>query len=126
METVDLQTPIDYRDLTRFFVPLALQATAQSFSHPLVAMVASRRYGGPLNLAGLAQSGTVMLFPFVLKQSLRLIVNTTQLLGRTCLFLHIHQACDHDSLCLGGSGAMHGFGQVAHGCRAQGQIFNQS
>ena len=48
--------------LTRFFVPLALQATAQAFSHPLVAMVASRGYGGPLNLAGLAQSSTVMFF----------------------------------------------------------------
>ena len=59
---MDLQTPTGYRDLTRFFVPLALQATAQAFSHPLVAMVASRGYGGPLNLAGLAQSGTVMFF----------------------------------------------------------------
>jgi hypothetical protein len=57
-----LQTPVDCKDLTRFFVPLALQATAQAFSHPLVAMVASRGYGGPLNLAGLAQSATVMFF----------------------------------------------------------------
>ncbi len=47
---------------TRFFVPLAFQATAQAFSHPLVAMVASRGHGGPLNLAGLAQSSTVMFF----------------------------------------------------------------
>ncbi len=47
---------------TRFFVPLALQATAQAFSHPLVAMVASRGHGGPLNLAGLAQSSTIMFF----------------------------------------------------------------
>ena len=37
---MDLRTPIGYRDLTRFFAPLALQATAQAFSHPLVAMVA--------------------------------------------------------------------------------------
>lgn len=51
-----------HRQLTQFFAPLALQATAQAFSHPLVAMVASRGYGGPLNLAGLAQSGTVMFF----------------------------------------------------------------
>jgi len=49
-------------DLTRYFVPLAIQAIAQAFSHPLVAMVASRGPGGPLNLAGLAQSGTVMFF----------------------------------------------------------------
>jgi hypothetical protein len=56
------QASIHYWQLTRFFVPLALQATAQAFSHPLVAMVASRGYGGPLNLAGLAQSSTVMFF----------------------------------------------------------------
>lgn len=59
---MNFQTISGYRGLTRFFVPLALQAVAQAFSHPLVAMVASRGYGGPLNLAGLAQSGTVMLF----------------------------------------------------------------
>jgi hypothetical protein len=59
---MDLETSVGYRDLSRFFVPLALQATAQAFSHPLVAMVASRGYGGPLNLAGLAQSGAVMFF----------------------------------------------------------------
>ena len=59
---MDLQPSTDYQHLTRFFVPLALQATAQAFSHPLVAMVASRGYGGQLNLAGLAQSSTVMFF----------------------------------------------------------------
>jgi len=48
--------------LTRFFVPLAIQAASQSLSYPLVAMVASRGPGGPLNLAGLAQSNTVMFF----------------------------------------------------------------
>jgi len=53
---------IEHQNLTRFFVPLALQATAQAFTHPLVAMVASRGFGGPLNLAGLAQSSTVMFF----------------------------------------------------------------
>ena len=56
------QAPGHSWQLTRFFVPLALQATAQAFSHPLVAMVASRGHGGPLNLAGLAQSSTVMFF----------------------------------------------------------------
>ncbi len=62
MDNSDIQTPGSYRDLTRFFVPLALQATAQAFSHPLVAMVASRGHGGTLNLAGLAQSGNIMFF----------------------------------------------------------------
>jgi hypothetical protein len=47
--------------LTRFYLPLALQAAAQSFTYPLVAMVASGGPGGPLNLAGLAQSN-MMLF----------------------------------------------------------------
>ena len=56
------QVPSHFWQFTRFFVPLALQATAQAFSHPLVAMVASRGPGGPLNLAGLAQSSTVMFF----------------------------------------------------------------
>ena len=54
--------PSHFWQFTRFFVPLAFQATAQAFSHPLVAMVASRGDGGPLNLAGLAQSSTVMFF----------------------------------------------------------------
>lgn len=45
---------------TRFFTPLALQAASQGLTYPLVAMVASRGDGGPLNLAGLAQSNTLM------------------------------------------------------------------
>ena len=57
-----LKTSGDFRQITRFYAPLALQATAQALSHPLVAMVASRGYGGPVNLAGLAQSSTVMFF----------------------------------------------------------------
>ena len=48
--------------LTRFFIPLAIQAASQALSYPLVAMVASRGPGGPLNLAGLAQAFTVMFF----------------------------------------------------------------
>ena len=48
--------------LTRFFIPLAIQAASQALSYPLVAMVASRGPGGPLNLAGLAQANTVMFF----------------------------------------------------------------
>jgi hypothetical protein len=50
------------RKLTRLFVPLAIQAASQALCYPLVAMVASRGPGGPLNLAGLAQSNTVMFF----------------------------------------------------------------
>jgi hypothetical protein len=48
--------------LTKFFVPLAIQAISQALSYPLVAMVASRGPGGPLNLAGLAQAINVMFF----------------------------------------------------------------
>jgi len=48
--------------LARFFAPLAIQAASQALSYPLVAMVASRGPGGPLNLAGLAQASTVMFF----------------------------------------------------------------
>lgn len=51
-----------YRTLSGFFLPLAIQAASQALSYPLVAMVASRGSGGPLNLAGLAQSNTVMFF----------------------------------------------------------------
>ena len=50
------------RQLTRFFIPLALQAASQALSYPLVAMVAARGPGGPLNLAGLVQSNTIMIF----------------------------------------------------------------
>jgi hypothetical protein len=48
--------------LTRFFIPLAIQAASQSLCDPLVAMVATRGPGGPLDLAGLAQSNTVLFF----------------------------------------------------------------
>jgi hypothetical protein len=51
-----------YRSLTGFYIPLAIQAASQALSYPLVAMVASRGPGGTVNLAGLAQSNTVMFF----------------------------------------------------------------
>lgn len=54
--------PPDARRLTRFFFPLAVQAASQSLCYPLVAMVATRGPGGPLDLAGLAQSNTVLFF----------------------------------------------------------------
>jgi hypothetical protein len=54
--------PPDALRLTRFFFPLAVQAASQSLCYPLVAMVATRGPGGPLDLAGLAQSNTVLFF----------------------------------------------------------------
>jgi hypothetical protein len=57
---MDNQSPLSTGAMTRFFVPLALQSASQGFTYPLVAMVASRGPGGPLNLAGLAQSNTIM------------------------------------------------------------------
>ena len=59
MKMVSAKTP-DRPNYTRFFAPLALQAASQGLTYPLVAMVASRGPGGPLNLAGLAQSNTLM------------------------------------------------------------------
>ena len=57
-----LPEPPDFRRLTRFFIPLAIQAASQSLCYPLVAMVAARGPGGPLDLAGLAQSNTILFF----------------------------------------------------------------
>lgn len=57
-----LPPPVSAGTLTRFFVPLAIQASSQALCYPLVAMVASRGPGGPLNLAGLAQANIVMFF----------------------------------------------------------------
>lgn len=53
-------TAPSYAKLAGFFAPLALQSASQGLTYPLVAMVASRGEGGPLNLAGLAQSNTIM------------------------------------------------------------------
>lgn len=48
-----------YRHFLAYFVPLALQSIAQSLTYPLVAMIASRGPGGPLNMAGMAQANAV-------------------------------------------------------------------
>lgn len=48
-----------YRHFMAYFVPLALQSMAQSLTYPLVAMIASRGPGGPLNMAGMAQANAV-------------------------------------------------------------------
>jgi hypothetical protein len=49
-----------YRRFLVYFIPLALQSMAQCLTYPLVAMVASRGEGGPLNLAGMAQALAVI------------------------------------------------------------------
>ncbi|MCJ7806174.1 MAG: hypothetical protein MUP57_01325, partial [Clostridia bacterium] len=59
MNTEPANNP-SFSQLTRFFAPLALQSASQGLTYPLVAMVASRGEGGPLNLAGLAQANTLM------------------------------------------------------------------
>jgi hypothetical protein len=56
----ELSTAPSYAKLASFFAPLALQSASQGLTYPLVAMVASRGAGGPLNLAGLAQSNTIL------------------------------------------------------------------
>jgi hypothetical protein len=78
--TPDVPTPPTFSAYGRFFAPLALQAASQGLTYPLVAMVASRGPGGPLNLAGLAQSNTVM---FVLGTLGFGLVTTGMLFGRT-------------------------------------------
>ncbi|MBL8029603.1 MAG: hypothetical protein JNL74_24520 [Fibrobacteres bacterium] len=55
-----LKLPSHFGEYSRFFLPLAFQSAAQSFSYPLVGMVASNGPGGTLNLAGFAQANSVM------------------------------------------------------------------
>lgn len=78
-EAMDTGVP-DTRRLARFFLPLAVQAASQALCYPLVAMVASRGPGGPLNLAGLAQSNTIMFFLGIFAISL---VTTGMVFART-------------------------------------------
>jgi hypothetical protein len=49
-----------YKTLTAYYAPLALQAASQSLTYQLVAIVASHGEGGAINLAGVAQSNTLM------------------------------------------------------------------
>lgn len=58
----DRQKPVSFRQLLFFFWPLALQAFSQSFTYPLVAMIASRGPGGALNHVGMAQAHSIMFF----------------------------------------------------------------
>lgn len=71
---------IPYGAFARYFFPLAFQSASQGLTYPLVAMVASRGPGGPLNLAGLAQSNTVMFMLGTLGFGL---VTTGMVFGRT-------------------------------------------
>jgi len=59
-EACQESVPPSTKVLLKFFIPLALQATSQSLTYPLVAIVASRGEAGPAGLAGLAQSNMVM------------------------------------------------------------------
>jgi hypothetical protein len=51
-----------YSGLFSFYLPLALQAISQSFTYPLVAIVAARGDSGSLNVAALAQAHIVLFF----------------------------------------------------------------
>ncbi len=69
-----------YRQFIGYFVPLAFQAIAQSLTYPLVAMVASRGPGGPINMAGLAQSQNMLMILFVMGSGL---ITTGMVFGKT-------------------------------------------
>ena len=47
-------------DLIKYYLPLFIQSVSQSFTYPLVAIIAANGVGGALNAAGLAQSNNVM------------------------------------------------------------------
>lgn len=51
---------IGYNNISYYFIPLAIQAISQSFTYPLVAIVATQGEGGPLNFAGLMQGINIM------------------------------------------------------------------
>ncbi|NLG18695.1 MAG: hypothetical protein GX556_15295 [Fibrobacter sp.] len=49
-----------YAELSRYFFPIALQAASQSVTYPLVSIIATNGRGATLELAGLAQSNSIM------------------------------------------------------------------
>ena len=53
-------------------------------------------------------------------------INAAKFFGRSLLFFDIDQPGNHNALCLGRAGAMHGFGKVPDGGRSQGHVFDQS
>jgi len=62
--------------------------------------------------------------PNQLNQLSSRFIDPRQLPGGPFLFRHIDQARDHDSLGLGGTGAVHGFGQIADRRGSQGHVFD--
>ncbi|HEX7597601.1 MAG TPA: hypothetical protein VF518_05265, partial [Polyangia bacterium] len=81
-----------YRKITGYFIPLALQAASQSLTYPLVAMVASHGPGGTLNLAGVAQSNTVMFMVGAIGAGL---VTSGMVFGRSRLGFARYFAVNH-------------------------------
>lgn len=51
-----------YKELRSYYIPLALQAISQSFTYPLVTIVAARGSGGSLNIAAIAQAHLILFF----------------------------------------------------------------
>ena len=81
-----------YGKITAYFIPLALQAASQSLTYPLVAMVASHGPGGTLNLAGVAQSNTVMFMVGAIGAGL---VTSGMVFGRSRLGFARYFAVNH-------------------------------
>ncbi|MFN2168644.1 MAG: hypothetical protein ACK2U9_20615 [Anaerolineae bacterium] len=69
-----------YRQLSAYFIPLALQAASQSLTYPLVAMVASHGAGGTQDYAGLVQANSLMFLIGTLGYGL---VTSGMVFGRT-------------------------------------------
>ncbi len=62
MKTRNGDTEAAYGEIGRYYLPLALQAVSQSFTYPLVAIVATRGREGSLNIAALAQAHIILFF----------------------------------------------------------------
>ncbi len=60
----------NFGKMASFYFPLALQNISQSFTYPLVAMVAVRGLGGPLNIAAIAQASSVGFLIFTLSSGI--------------------------------------------------------
>ncbi|HPN84375.1 MAG TPA: hypothetical protein PK821_03465 [Victivallales bacterium] len=59
---IEIASQPGYKDLFKYFLPLAMQAISQSFTYPLVAIVAVRGKEGPLNIAAMAQANLLLFF----------------------------------------------------------------
>jgi len=56
------ESQVKYSEISRFYIPLALQAVSQSFTYPLVAIVAARGEDGAMNIAALGQAHVILFF----------------------------------------------------------------